>query len=472
MSFCVLTLPTYAANGGQTGPKWEKVKGEGRSRGCGSGTNKLRGRGSGGGATEEPLASVPPALSNTNADHYILIMKWQEAVQNDIDMCGPKVDNVPLDIASGGSFAPFDPDAFKAASENGTTYKCGGCFGWQDLLSSPTPGVSINTQKVMGQVHKLYPEGRPTRRELKDIICHNPGGSWDPMAHLGSMKRLSPCEFVHILLGGMYLCISSGQPKSVKQHWQAIRRSMTIQFVKLTSEEMSNGIAIKAINMREDLKKDAEKAAWGTKQKLEFVVMEEHSLHAKLGRKVNEPDLTKHLKAVSSAESSEPMNKSFVDAVLTIDARFLLVPACNAALKKFDNLSPMPGMGPMDSVYKIQVVIQQGRTEDNIVWITQSLLDGYLMGVWANADFAVSKLKTVTCQMTLLQKEMRDWSFRWIDKMGFSPHHNSNIRLLLADHQTVREKLQPFPDEKLFDLSWQSSWPDSSLAALRFGQVA
>ena len=148
----------------------------------------------------------------------------------------------------------------------------------------------------------------------------------------------------------------------MKQEWQAIRRSMTIQFVKLTADEMSNGIQIKAMDMREELKKDAEKAAWGTKQNMEFVVMEKHNLQGKLGKQVNEPDLTTHLKAVSSAGSSEPMDKSFVDVVIAIEGRFLNVPACSGALKEFGNMSKMPGMGPMDNVYKIQAVIQK-RTE-------------------------------------------------------------------------------------------------------------
>ena len=440
--------------------------GRGRAKGRG------KGKGKAGGAAEhtEPLANVPPVLANANAD-YILITKWQEAVQNDKDICDPELDNVPLDIASGGNQAPFDPEAFQTS---GTIYKCGGCFGWQDLLSCPTPGVSINTQKMMEQVHKLYPKGKPSTIGLKDIVLHHPGGSWDPMSHIGSMKRLSPCEFVHILLGGMYLCVSEGLPTPVKQEWQAIRRSMTIQFVKLTPDEMSSGIPIKAMNMREELKKDAEKAAWGTKQKMEFVVMEKHNLQGKLGKKVNEPDLTKHLRAVRSAVSSEPMNKSFVDAVITIEGRFLSVPACSGALKEFDNMSKMPGMGPMDSVYKIQAVIQKGRVEELIVWITQSLLDGHKMGFWTEADFAVAKLNTVTCNMALLQKEMRDWFFRWLDKMGFNPQHNSHIRMYLADHQTVREKLTPYPGEKpekQVDISWQSSWPDSSLTALHFGEA-
>ena len=82
------------------------------------------------------------------------------------------------------------------------------------------------------------------------------------------------------------------------------------------------------------------------------------------------------------------------------------------------------------------------------------------------ADFAVAKLNTITCNMALLQKEVRDWFFRWIDKMGFNPQHNRQIRLLLADNQPVRGKLTPTAD-----LSWQSSWPDSSLAALHFGEA-
>ena len=55
-------------------------------------------------------------------------------------------------------------------------------------------------------------------------------------------------------------------------------------------------------------------------------------LQLKLKTTVREPELTKHLRSASMAKSSEPMNKGFVDAVLTIETRLFNVAECKQTL--------------------------------------------------------------------------------------------------------------------------------------------
>eukprot|EP00959_Pyramimonas_sp_CCMP1952_P382138 8007361-Pyramimonas_sp.AAC.1 len=80
------------------------------------------------------------------------------------------------------------------------------------------------------------------------------------MEHMGAMKRLSPCEFVHALLGGAALAAEKQVPDAVKRQWNAILRSVTLRFQKLTEDQVKNGMSIAAFSHRETLVQDMERA--------------------------------------------------------------------------------------------------------------------------------------------------------------------------------------------------------------------
>ena len=113
-----------------------------------------------------------------------------------------------------------------------------------------------------------------------------------------------------------------------------------------------------------------ERAAWNTLQRIEFVLSERTRLQKELGKAVHEPLLTKHLKAVTMAESSEPLNKSFVDACLTIESRLLSIPSCREVLHSFEDASVNHLCSPLASVYQLNTVtgkVEQMTTSQEIL---------------------------------------------------------------------------------------------------------
>ena len=296
--------------------------------------------------------------------------------------------------------------------------------------------------------------------------------AYNPLEHKGKLKRVSPCEFLHIALGGMYLCVKNGRSDEDKKLWQMARRNITFKFVKLTPEEEQAGLSIYAMNLREKLTIAVEQSGWGTHQRIEFVIQEKHTLSMRLCKQVREPDLTKHLRAVQLAASSEPMNKAFVDAALTVQARFLALEECREVFAEFDNMADISFKGPLDSVYKVNTIISRGRDEATIIWIAKALLDQFKTTFLTTSHFSITQLNTVYCDVAILQLEFRDYLFKWLDRMGFKHEFNHKTRELLRGHDSCRRNLQLYPGQTgNLDFAWLFDWPTSSYTALKVGQA-
>ena len=101
--------------------------------------------------------ALPDELKDNNRDHIAMIMEWKQLVDAD-PLIVSGVDSIPLDVADGGSQACFKLDVFATAT---TVLKCGGAFSWADLVVSPTPGVTLNSKKIMQHVNSAFPGGQP-----------------------------------------------------------------------------------------------------------------------------------------------------------------------------------------------------------------------------------------------------------------------------------------------------------------------
>ena len=420
---------------------------------------------------EDPEALVQVVALKVNESYYVKVKKWQQCVESDPIMCHPELDLKPLTIAEGAPMAPYNAEDFKAAMEVGFEYSCTGCFGWHNPLISPTPGVSINEKLVLDGIDALKDPAEGLGFDTEFIFLVPGDVEYDPMSHLGGIKRISPCEFAHILLGGMHRSLEANCDDAEKRQWAKVRRSIKVKFVKLKPSEVVAGIGVYSLNMRENYKKTSHIGAWTTKQKVEFVLGEKHWLQLKLKKVVREPELSKHLQTVSMAKTSEPMNRGFVDAVLTIEKRLFSLEECRAVLSEIDQMDILPGKcHPLDSVYKMNTIVTRGRSEVYITWILHVLLDGLKMEFLTADEITVSKLSQVHCDVAILQLDFYSWFMKFLERHHFQHDKVEVIRKSLASHKACRQLLTNYPKEKAPDITWQNTWPESHLLALHFGE--
>eukprot|EP00959_Pyramimonas_sp_CCMP1952_P246174 5145608-Pyramimonas_sp.AAC.1 len=213
-----------------------------------------------------------------------------------------------------------------------------------------------------------------------------------------------------------------------------------------------------------------ERAGWTTLQRIEFVLIERARLAKELSKQVNEPVLTKHLKNVRLADSSEPMNKSFVDCCLTIESRLMSIASCRSVLRAFEEESPNMVNTPLNSVYKLNAIISKARVPEDIEWTMQALYDGFKMGYIHIGEFSVVKLSQILCSCALLQKEFKEGVFRFIDKHHFKSEFNAKIREYLSSHSKCRQTLTNRPGDAVNDIAFLSAWPQSSAMILTLAE--
>lgn len=193
----------------------------------------------------------PAACHENNTDHYLLVSKWLDVINGD-PLLAHKAEE-PLSVSEGAHLPPFNATDFKQAMKNGTVYTCSGCFAWQNSLKSPSPGVSINTKKIQRDIKESFPGGQPPSRIQQTIVIQVCGDGYDPMQHKGDLRRLSPCEFVHLVLGGAASAVENGVSDAWKRDWNKVLRTVTYRFQQLSEDEMKSGVAIAAFSHRESL---------------------------------------------------------------------------------------------------------------------------------------------------------------------------------------------------------------------------
>ena len=371
--------------------------------------------------------------------------------------------------------APFDEGVFNAAlasAEEKTPpeifYSSGGVFQWINHLWSPAPGVKVSERVVDEIVERDFKHGPPKffKISLMVAVMASEGAAMDPNAILegrrkGAMLSLSPCEFAHAAIFACGRDIEAQKGDAVLREWRHVFRTVQMDFVRASTGKAS----LHAFQLREDYLARGEQVAWTTIQRVQLVIREKAALEF-AGTKCSSAKLAAvFASGVSLAKSSEPMSPSFIDAALTIEARVLSNDVCSVCLTLLEDHYGISG--PFNSVYKLQSVVNRGKTQQGIEWCLLSLADALRMRFLEVGDFTVSKLNTALCDLAVLKLEFRNhFLIKFLDEHAFSQKSKHVVRSVLGDHLSVRKNLTGFPGEKNPDLSWQISYSQSTIALM------
>jgi hypothetical protein len=191
-----------------------------------------------------------------------------------------------------------------------------------------------------------------------------------------------------------------------------------------------------------------------------MVIREKHALENK-GMKISAIKLSTHfLSSVQTASSSENMSASFIDAALTIESRILTSAVAREILNIMDSKYGMHG--PLNSVYKLQAIINRARTPSLIEWCMTSLADSIAMGFLEPGECSIKKLEKVHCDVSMMKHQFHEYLLGpYLDEKGFPTASKAKARAVLCSHASVRSQLTNYPIEPQVEISWQAAVPAS-----------
>ena len=337
------------------------------------------------------------------------------------------------------------------------SYTCGGVFFWANHLWTPTPGVKVSRRSIDDVIEHHYKCDLPGKLPQPMVI----GIIEDKcpvMEMKGALRMVSPCEFAHAALKACYQDIKSGKDDSTIRTWRRLFLSVEMTFVRCDEKQLST----RSFQLREDAIAEASQVGWTAIQRVQMIVREKHLLESRGGR-CTAAKLAAHFSSkVKLARSSEPITSSFVDTSLTIESRVLCLDMARTALEHLDDSCGVSS--PLNSVYKLQVVVDRAKTPKGIEWVFVAMVDSLGMG-WVDAsEFTVAKMKQETVDVYLLKSGFH--AFLLVDFLDRHPFDNAakaTIRGVLADHTNVRKRICNYPEMPPADLSWQSSEKPSTV---------
>ena len=385
-------------------------------------------------------------------------------------MCGCYIQ---LPLSHSLSQAPYNDEDFHAALMRSWTgasintgdsdlskvkpfYSCAGVFQWMNHLWTPTPGVQINQQNVDAIVKHHFPGDQhphvftePFKIPVESCTCK-------PMDHKAGLQNLAPQELAHAMIHACARDVRAQKDDATMRAWALVFKTIALDFIILGGPLMS----LYAFHIREQYFESGEQVLWTTMQRVQMVIREKHTLECK-GAKMSAAKLATHfLNSVQFASSSEKMSASFVDAALTIESRILTSNSAKHILNDMDNQYGITG--PLNSVYKLQAIINRARTPGLIEWSLTSLADSLAMSFLEPGDFSIKKLEKLHCEIAMLKHQfLEHFLGQYLEEKGFPATSKAKARAVLCSHASVRSMLTNYPNQSTVEISWQASMPGS-----------
>lgn len=158
----------------------------------------------------------------------------------------------PIKVADGGVVAPFSPQDFKKAMERqgggaAQQYHCGINVFWLDPNWMAMPGVPLQQRVISELADFFYSSSGPTMAQKATIyVAVQP--EYDPLAHKGSLQRVSPPEYVFAIYEALRRRIENKEKgaatlatwKQLLTSWPATFRSVNNQVTPLLFSNASS----------------------------------------------------------------------------------------------------------------------------------------------------------------------------------------------------------------------------------------
>lgn len=287
-----------------------------------------------------------------------------------------------------------------------------------------------------------------------------------PIDQRGSLQVLSPEEPRAALLQRIAMRIDAGAHNDELELWKTMLRTVTAHFKVVDTDE---GRIFESMQLREHLVVDYQAMARTARQWCHLI----HQIYVDKGSSMKDAELANFIRThVALSDSTEAVTDNFIKSALMVYRSLLVNKAHVALLEASEDLYGMSS--PYNSVAKLALLATKVRTPDLLTWVLGSINDSCRSGDYPPNSFTFRALKGEGSNkgfidVLLLKHELLKFLLcNFLDDRKFSHTVKEKMRAVFTSHMTYRAHVgYPTDDTGKCDLSWQNSWPPTSMAAFK-----
>ena len=374
-----------------------------------------------------------------------------------------------------GIQSAFNLQDYKSAIGAHGIYRCAMNEFVLDPWFSMPGGIPYN-RKV---IHELAATSfsRPGQWGGTNIIWVN-NKKFNPLAHKGSLKRLSPEEPNFARIIGIYKAIQENRDDEL-DGWRLDILCAPFQFeywdCEVPADKQTDGAALpRAISLREATLAEAAAVGRDVLQRVFEVIKTRRGIEQANGR-CTDDDLVKfYMDRIKMAPNSEAINRTFIEHVTTVEKRML---KDGQIVNMLMRLTEEWGRdGPLQSIYKLTAIIKKCHQErDLILWTLAALYDTVKSGQASAGEIAIRALTNGAgggkglVDLHVTKKQLQDYLFLVdLPKRVKTPETKNKILTILADHDSYRKEYRPYTGSKTsVDVTWMAGLAESEKMVLR-----
>ena len=412
-----------------------------------------------------PTASGPTTVE-VNKDHYVKVEDALNTIRGHPVFKGvEKADAVGINKKAGklsGYKDPFNNQKYNDAMQSAGMYEASCNLFWCNALFSATPGVPILELGISRLMEHHFSEPSPFPFPL---IIAVESVSQQPWNHKGGLQRVSPEEVHHAFLLAVARDIVGNVETAKLELWRTVALTTTMRFEVIANDD---DIFWRGIQLRELIVTEHKALTRTAFARIWEVARMKERLEGKSKSKLSAQKLAEEWrsKVMMSADSDE-MSDAFIDASLTVFARLLTIPSAKDLIVWCER--QYGHSGPLNSVWKLQSIINKARDPPRIQWTVEALVDGFRtqnidLGEMSIRQLSGVKKKKLTglLDVVLFKKDVLDqWLEHQLRTLLVPESVCKVLREKLGSYTSYRAHVTPYADAP-GDGSWKRGWQPSA----------
>ena len=271
---------------------------------------------------------------------------------------------------------------------DGRPYKCSCSVFALNVTYLLAPHVPLCSRQVEELKTMYYPDESPPSVDGQQEVCVEiKKKDMKLQAEWGNLRLVSPIDNIVAMLRA---CVRDIKNDTHCEVWRRCLRAlpMTFMFFEDTEAAFMHSVTIRQQAMQSGISLQRTPLQWA----IELVAFRDSMPPAKTGKLPCAATVAAKFQGIRFSTNAEPPTKTFIDNVLTIHTRMLLVPAIKAALQTADEMFDADST-PFRKVNSLHIICCKAHTPERILFAVTMIVRLVKTKIWGASDVGTRKLK-------------------------------------------------------------------------------
>ncbi len=328
---------------------------------------------------------------------------------------------------------------------------------WHNFNHVASPGVPINPSSVRSLASTIFekPCRYPSVLEIAVPSATNE-------VEKGNMLPVSPEEEVHAFVMAIARDIDNKEPTADLdlEIWHASLLSVTFKFCILPSEDDRHFRQVMLRDQAVGLGRALGRSGYQRIHELQRFKERRDKIEGKTSA-------AKIAECYKNYVKNEAITDGFVDNALTVWSRALVLPRVNQAIQRLEH--SYQTASPLNEVTRMHTIVQKcGKSTDNIVWVFESIEDGFRRGYIDHGDCSITRIgygsNKGLCDASLFKKRLLEYMLNtYMNTLPIPDGNKTALRMAYSDFSSYAKYVRSLPNGPEPDLTWQAGWKQSSI---------